>query len=450
MKYIIVTLMFSLAATSYVVAGYDLSIFAQPGIVVDENLLLEVPYETPVSINNVGDIAYLGRFDFGEGLVAQEDVHIRQGASFSGWVFPNIKEEDDYHLVLDDEGSVYFGYTRNNQEFGEPQSNGLIIRDDAVVVANAGEVDGIAFHRPSPRFALLGREPVYHVYQLHETAERLVGLISSDRALVGLGDSISDEIVSSFQVVAPAANEKGDVAYVANSHLVLNNEVAVRLGSEFDGHLIGSIPTPLAIDSLGDVVFEASGSIFSLNNGHIIGRGDSIDGIIVDEIEQVVATDATNVAFIGRYGNQQLGVFSLDELVIELGTTVDQTRLLGLNGGLSINDHGSIAVSAELANGEGAVIKASYFLPGDTDGDHMVDVNDLNTLALNWQMPGDRSQGDFNNDGVVDSEDLNILGLQWQAGVTNHQIVTPVPEYVGVPSLLAWLALVTWRRRCND
>ena len=391
---------------------------------------------------------YLGQFEFGEGLVAQEDVHLRQGSRISDWVFPNIREEDDYQLVLNDDGSVYFGYTRSNQEFGEAESNGRIIRDNEVVIANAGEVDGVSFHRPSPRFGLLEGEPVYHVYELDGKTERLVGLVSSDRVLVGLGDSIGDdEVITSFEVLAPFANEAGDLAYVANGHLVLNNEVAVRFGSEFDGHLIGSMPTPLAVDSFGDIVFEASGSVFSLERGRIVGRGDTIDGITIDEIEQVVATDATNVAFLGRYGNREFGVFTLDELVMELGSIVDETHILGFNGGLSINEHGSIAVSTQIVNGENTVIKASYFLPGDTDGNYVVDANDLNTLALNWQKAGDRSQGDFNNDGVVDSQDLNVLGSHWQTGVKNDRVARAIPENVGGSSLLIWLAFTIWHRR---
>jgi len=53
-------------------------------------------------------------------------------------------------------------------------------------------------------------------------------------------------------------------------------------------------------------------------------------------------------------------------------------------------------------------------LPGDANGDGIVDLADLTILARNWKKPGDWSTGDFNGDGFVDLADLTILARNWK------------------------------------
>ena len=56
-----------------------------------------------------------------------------------------------------------------------------------------------------------------------------------------------------------------------------------------------------------------------------------------------------------------------------------------------------------------------FVLAGDANHDRVVDINDLSTLASNWQSVGKVfSQGDFNYDGTVDAKDLTILATNWQ------------------------------------
>ncbi|MCL2640609.1 MAG: dockerin type I domain-containing protein [Phycisphaerales bacterium] len=53
-------------------------------------------------------------------------------------------------------------------------------------------------------------------------------------------------------------------------------------------------------------------------------------------------------------------------------------------------------------------------LPGDANGDGIVDLADLTILARNWKKPGDWATGDFNGDGFVDLADLTILARNWK------------------------------------
>jgi len=57
-----------------------------------------------------------------------------------------------------------------------------------------------------------------------------------------------------------------------------------------------------------------------------------------------------------------------------------------------------------------------YFtiLPGDANGDNVVDVTDLGDLSTNWQLTNQSfGNGDFSGDGVVDVTDLGLLATSW-------------------------------------
>lgn len=58
-------------------------------------------------------------------------------------------------------------------------------------------------------------------------------------------------------------------------------------------------------------------------------------------------------------------------------------------------------------------------IPGDANGDRMVDVGDLGILAANYGGSGKTwAQGDFNGDGLVDVGDLGILAAHYGEGVS--------------------------------
>jgi hypothetical protein len=56
-----------------------------------------------------------------------------------------------------------------------------------------------------------------------------------------------------------------------------------------------------------------------------------------------------------------------------------------------------------------------FVLAGDANHDRVVNVDDLDLLAANWQGTDKTfAEGDFNYDGTVDSIDLGILSTRWQ------------------------------------
>ncbi len=82
-------------------------------------------------------------------------------------------------------------------------------------------------------------------------------------------------------------------------------------------------------------------------------------------------------------------------------------------------------------------------IPGDANGDGVVDVADLGILGANFGQSGlTVSEGDFNGDGIGDVADLGIIGANWTAG----SAAAFVPEPATL-SPLAMSVLIIGRRR---
>ncbi|NLE37076.1 MAG: hypothetical protein GX621_03530, partial [Pirellulaceae bacterium] len=83
----------------------------------------------------------------------------------------------------------------------------------------------------------------------------------------------------------------------------------------------------------------------------------------------------------------------------------------------------------------GSIVK----VPGDTNGDRLVDDTDAKTLANNWGVgPGATwAMGDFNKDGYVNAIDASILAAQWGDHRGGESSASAVPE----PSALTLVLL---------
>jgi autotransporter-associated beta strand protein len=101
---------------------------------------------------------------------------------------------------------------------------------------------------------------------------------------------------------------------------------------------------------------------------------------------------------------------------------------------------GTLSVSG----GQDLILTVSGFvIPGDTNGDKVVDAADFITLKKNFGKPGGVGQGDFNSSGTVNWADLGIL--MSHMGPSGHAPATaPEPATLG---LLAIGALAMLRRR---
>jgi hypothetical protein len=78
--------------------------------------------------------------------------------------------------------------------------------------------------------------------------------------------------------------------------------------------------------------------------------------------------------------------------------------------------------------------------PGDTDGNGIVNFDDLNTLLTNYGLPGGFAQGDFDGNGIVEFADLNTLLTNYGTSAPTLSALAPVPEPSGV--MLAAVGLI--------
>jgi plastocyanin len=55
-------------------------------------------------------------------------------------------------------------------------------------------------------------------------------------------------------------------------------------------------------------------------------------------------------------------------------------------------------------------------IPGDINGDGIVDISDAALIGVNWQktVPPAPVLADFNGDGIIDISDAAIVGIHWQ------------------------------------
>jgi hypothetical protein len=83
-------------------------------------------------------------------------------------------------------------------------------------------------------------------------------------------------------------------------------------------------------------------------------------------------------------------------------------------------------------------------VPGDTNGDGVVDLEDLNNVRNNFGATGGTVVGDTNGDGTVDLEDLNAVRNNFGAGGSGK--ATPEPSTLLLAGLGA-AAMLLFRRR---
>jgi len=102
--------------------------------------------------------------------------------------------------------------------------------------------------------------------------------------------------------------------------------------------------------------------------------------------------------------------------------TFDTVNLPTLSGSLGW-DTSNLYVTGELA-----IASAGPQIPGDTDGDNIVDEDDAAVVAGNWGQSvgeGGFAAGDFNGDHVVNAADAAIQVANWGSHVGES---TGVPE----------------------
>ena len=101
--------------------------------------------------------------------------------------------------------------------------------------------------------------------------------------------------------------------------------------------------------------------------------------------------------------------------------------------------------------GEADVIVANYrALPGDANGDLVVDISDFNLWNANkFTIGTDWTTGDFNGDGLTDISDFNVWNTNKFTSVIGNLRAVPEPDGLLPLLLVLGVYLGTRRRQCR-
>jgi len=112
-------------------------------------------------------------------------------------------------------------------------------------------------------------------------------------------------------------------------------------------------------------------------------------------------------------------------------------------GDTALNGLGFDNLSYAQRNIQWRFIAPIQIIPGDTNGDGVVNGSDLSVLLGNWlaEVAGGSADGDFNLSGTVDGSDLSVLLGNWLQPM-NTQSHTLIPEPSSLFALL--VGMLTW------
>ena len=133
--------------------------------------------------------------------------------------------------------------------------------------------------------------------------------------------------------------------------------------------------------------------------------------------------------------------------MVDLNSLIDPRSGWELTNGIAINDAGQITGFGTIGGETHAFLLTSvpHILPGDANGDGVVNFTDLLILAQNYSKAGGLAQGDFNADGSVGFDDLLILAQHYGEGAA--AVAGPVPEPSSAAAAVGLAAAGLWRGR---
>jgi hypothetical protein len=387
---------------------------------------------SPGSLNNSGDVAFVGFYGTGSGIFTQHGVLAKTGDTIGGLTLTGITP--GYKTYLNDSGLAAF---RANY------SGGTGVFTQFSLVAKPGDTIGglVLGNVFAPSVNDAGDIVFASSYVSGGN-----GIFSSNSVLAKTGDTIDGDTF--FAVGGPSLNNLGEFAfyglYFGGDGVYTQNGTSAKVakaGDTIGGQTLvdySGVPRAPALNDNGEVAFtwqiSRSPPILSLfrDNALLATPGDTIGDKTLNQIPEIAPALNNNgkVAFVGNYLGGS-GVFTQDDLVAVRGDNI-AGKILDWPSGVSINDNGEIAFAAYFLDGTEGIVLAvpSTPLPGDFDLDGDVDGADF----LEWQRdPSVGSLADWQtNYGMVAS-------LSASSGA--------IPEPTTCTLVLAALCLAMSRRR---
>jgi hypothetical protein len=168
-----------------------------------------------------------------------------------------------------------------------------------------------------------------------------------------------------------------------------------------------------------------SGGIMNVNkNGIVSAFKTKVNGDVISYEMEITPYDFLNIQYNGT-------AYDLSGIQDSTVVTLQEGTVIGMDVCVSSHfnaDGNSCFCQRYWWDGSNEWLDASAFanytlgavtivqMPGDANGDGMVDVGDLGILAANYGGSGNWAQGDFNGDGLIDVGDLGILAANYGTG----------------------------------
>jgi len=269
-------------------------------------------------------------------------------------------------------------------------------------------------------------------------------------------DTDGYSIVMNVPLTEDAMSTGGGLTKLGEGRLTLGGANTYTGGTTVEA---GALYVAGSISS--DVVVDAGATV--MGSGTITGNVD-LNGIFAvefdgdtDTIDLLTVTGALDLTG-GSFSFANVGGSAMD-----LGTYVFATygsltgnpiTSVGIPGDWAIDyaydyDGGTDNAIALIVN---SIVEPTQ-IPGDADGNEIVNAEDAKRLAENWGATTLNplyttfwQMGDFNGDNVVDAKDASIMAANWGYGVTSETNPAGVPE-PGMFALLLGLALAGLARR---
>ena len=166
---------------------------------------------------------------------------------------------------------------------------------------------------------------------------------------------------------------------------------------------------------------------------HVVGVADRDSSLQLYIDGQLVAQEDLLMSDVSSTG-----------MDLEIGQLTTNHPMNGLLDEVAIYDT-VLSAADVLAHYEAGAVEP---LPGDANGDGIVNDLDAAALADNWQTATEATwaMGDFNNDGAVDDIDATILASNWQTAAASQSVPEP-SSMIGLLGLCLAGFLASARRK---
>lgn len=305
---------------------------------------------------------------------------------------------------------------------------GREVKQADIVLLHIGTNPLVGDSPSNPRFGTVGT--------VAEATGQFGNLLTELRARWDAGNIAPDAKVFFARIIVKpddsdggndAGNDANDDDTVRNTNLYNNNIVS----------LVNNLPT----NNANDIAFKAMFSVVDMFN--IQASQDLLDTTGLSAATVNPEAGDSTVDFV--LGLNESNPQAFNDSTVSINTALMQSDYIHLTqDGFKVMAYQWL--QALLASG-----KIHSPVPGDLNGDHVVNDQDLAIVLGNFGSgvsPGDLLAGDATADGLVNMADLNFLLRNWPAGSPPPSLAVPEP---GTFTLVAgMLGLLLPRRRRRD